>query len=120
MHPDSARDYIYTEDIIDLFIKAAEYQGENSYVLNAGTGEMKTLREVVEIARSALGIDAQPQWKSMDDCQFDTTHWVADITKTQNVLGWSPKYDFEAGFKQTIKWWGTSVDSHIGWQEGSR
>lgn len=105
VHPDSARDYIYTKDTVDLFIKAAEYGGENPHILNAGTGEMKTLRGVVEIARSALGIDAQPQWGSMDDCQFDTTLWAADIAKTQSVLGWSPQYDFEDGFKQTIKWW---------------
>lgn len=109
VHPDSARDYIYIQDVVDLFIKAAEYEGENPYILNAGTGEMKTLREVVEIARSALGIDAQPQWGSMDDCQFDTTYWQADIARVKSVLGWSPTHDFDAGFKKAVEWWANSI-----------
>lgn len=109
VHPDSVRDYIYIEDVVDLFIKAAEYEGENPYILNAGTGEMKTLREVVEIARSALGIDAQPQWGSMDDCQFDTTHWVADIAQAKSVLGWSPTHDFDAGFRKAVEWWANRI-----------
>ena len=70
--PDTARDYIYSEDIVEGIIRAAEYEGENPIILNLGTGRQRTLREVVEVARTQLGIEAEPEWNTMPACQFDT------------------------------------------------
>ena len=70
---------------------------------------MKTLRDVVKIARAALGIDAAPQRGSMGDCQFDTTHWVADIARAKSVFGWCRTHDFDAGFKKAVEWWANSI-----------
>ena len=109
--PDTARDYIYSEDIVEGIIRAAEYEGENPIILNLGTGRQRTLREVVEVARTQLDIEAEPEWNTMPDCQFDTKHWQADMTKLKATLEWEPRHDFESGFAKTVKF--MQSDQHI-------
>ena len=31
--------------------------------------------------------------------------YAIDPTKIENELGWKPKYNFESGIKETIKWY---------------
>lgn len=41
--------------------------------------------------------------------------YAIDSSKIQNEIGWTPKEDFESGFKKTIKWylentqWGKNI-----------
>ena len=103
--PDTARDYVYVEDVCDACILAAQTaRREFGAVYNVGTGTQTTLREVTEIARDVLGIKAEPQWGTMPARIWDTAIWQADSHKTQAELDWRPRHSFEAGFSSMVAW----------------
>jgi nucleoside-diphosphate-sugar epimerase len=104
-NPDTARDYVYVEDVIDAFLLAATQPiREPGAVYNVGTGIQTSLREVVEVARSVIGIPVEPQWGTMTDRQWDTSIWVADNRKIQAELGWRPHHPFEQALRLTADW----------------
>ena len=54
-------------------------------VLNLGTGAQTRLDELVEIARRVLGVDAQPEWGTMDQREWDTDVWVSDPRAARSI-----------------------------------
>ena len=109
--PDVARDYVYVEDVCDAYLLAAAAPDqEPGAVYNVGTGVQTTIRRVVEVARRAMRIEAEPQWGTMPNRQWDTNVWLADNRKIRAALGWSPKFDFERGFEKTVEWFRQSPE----------
>lgn len=94
------RDYVYVEDIVTALVLAMDssYTG----VLNIATGEERSVLEVVEYIKKALGSN------------FDIEHGPAvlgeqlrsclDASRAQGVLKWEPKIKLEEGIKKTIAW----------------
>lgn len=104
-NPAIARDYVYADDVNEAFLLAATRPGqEPGSIYNVGTGVQTSLREVVEVARRVLGVTIEPQWGSMPDRVWDTKVWVADNRKIGEALGWRPRYTFEQGFRQMVRW----------------
>ena len=103
--PDTARDYVYVDDAIQAFLLAASPRLPRiGAVYNVGTGVQTTLRQVIEVARRALGLNVDPQWGSMPPREWDTSCWVADSQLIREELGWTPRYSFEEGFTETVEW----------------
>jgi UDP-glucose 4-epimerase len=105
VHPDTARDYIYVDDVCDACLLAARTPPrEFGAIYNLGTGRQTSLREVTTVVRRLLGIGAEPQWGTMPARQWDTSVWCADISKIQAELKWQPSHGFEAGFARMVAW----------------
>lgn len=105
VNPDIARDYIYIDDVIDAYLLAATVQNQEfGSIYNVGTGIQTSLKEVVDVARRVMKIEAQPEWGSMANRQWDTNVWVANISKIQTALGWQASYNFEQGFSLMVDW----------------
>ena len=43
--------------------------------------------------------------ESDDDFEVADLRYAMDSTKVENELGWTRKYDFETGIKETIDWY---------------
>ena len=103
--PSIARDYIYIDDVVDAFLKTARRTDyEPGAVFNVGTGIQTTIEEIVDIAREELSIEAEPNWGSMDNRVWDSSVWVANIDKIEDVLDWHPKVSVKEGFKRFVQW----------------
>ena len=103
--PETARDYVNVEDVCDACILAARTAPRDfGAVYNVGTGKQTTLREVTEIVRCVLNIQAEPQWRTMPARIWDTAIWQADSHKIQAELGWRPRHSFEVGFSSMVAW----------------
>jgi len=103
--PRTARDFVYVDDVVDACLIAAQHQGgEPGAVYNVGTGVQTTVGDAVEIARRVLNVPGEPQWGTMAARVWDTDTWVANSTKIRRELGWTPRYTFEAGFRQMAAW----------------
>lgn len=112
VNPDIARDYVYVEDVCEAYLLAAGAPDQElGAVYNVGTGVRTAIRQVVEMARRVMGIEAEPRWDSMPNRQWDTNVWLADNRKIRNALGWEPKFDFERGFEKTVGWFRNSPDA---------
>lgn len=105
VHPDTARDYVYVEDVCDACILVAQTAPrEAGAVYNLGTGRQTSLREVTAVARGVLGIKAEPLWGTMPAREWDTSIWRADSRKIQAELNWRPRHSFEEGFSLMAAW----------------
>ena len=103
--PDTARDYVYVDDVVDAYLLAAATPSlERGVVYNVGSGRQTTLREVVDVAKRVLHISAEPAWGTMDSRSWDTDVWVADPALIGKELGWKAAHSFENGFRATVAW----------------
>jgi nucleoside-diphosphate-sugar epimerase len=105
VNPEVGHDFVYIDDVVDAYLLAAgNNDQEFGAVYNVGTGKQISIGEIVASVQKILKINAKPVWGSMPDREWDTNIWVADSRKIQTELGWRPRYTFEQGFKQMIKW----------------
>jgi dolichol-phosphate mannosyltransferase len=109
--PEVARDYVYVDDVCQAFLNAATKlstsqgnNGEPGAIFNIGSGKQTSVREVVEIAKNLMKIQAEPQWGTMENRQWDTSTWVGNVGKAKAQLGWQAQMTFVEGLEKTIAW----------------
>jgi nucleoside-diphosphate-sugar epimerase len=102
--PDTARDYIYVDDVSDAFVAAASATKPAGSVYNIGSGIQTPLRTVVDIVRRLRRMQTEPAWGSMPGRSWDTTTWVADNRKARAELGWQPRRRLEEGIELMAEW----------------
>jgi UDP-glucose 4-epimerase len=96
-----ALDYVYVDDVVQATISALEapVSGE---VINVGSGRGTTVEEVIDtlvrVSGRALGkIHAPPDWTA-GTCR------VGDVSKAQQLLGWTPHTPLAEGLARTFDW----------------
>jgi UDP-glucose 4-epimerase len=105
VHPEVARDFIFTEDVNNACVLVASRARMLPFgsIYNVGTGRQTTLRNIVELTRRIFDISSEPQWSTMEGRSWDTNIWVANNSKLR-ATGWKQEYEFEDGYSQTIAW----------------
>ena len=87
------RDYIHVNDLADAHVRALQHleKGGESLALNLGTGRGNSVLEVIQAAEKATG---QPVRHTIGPRRpGDPPILVADVTKAQQVLGWTAQRD---------------------------
>jgi dolichol-phosphate mannosyltransferase len=103
--PDTARDYVYADDVSDAYVRAASRRGQQrGAVYNVGSGRQTTIRQVVAAARRVLGVGARPVWGSMPNRRWDTTVWVSDPRAIGRALGWRARTPLDVGLRRMATW----------------
>ena len=102
--PDIARDYIYIDDLVGVYLKIEGLKKFKGEFFNIGTGVQSTIKEVVEKAIKITGKNTRFNWKEMKPRTWDTNNWVADISKARKLLRWTPKINLEDGLRLTWEW----------------
>jgi nucleoside-diphosphate-sugar epimerase len=103
--PDTPRDFVSVRDAERAFLLAAERDGvERGGVFNVASGRETKLREVVEVARGQMGIDAEPQWGTEPQRSWDAAVWVGDPRRAESELGWRAEDDLTGGFARLVEW----------------
>ncbi len=102
--PETARDQIYIDDMVDAYLKINELKNNPGEYFNIGTGVQSTIKEVIETAIKVTGCNTNFKWGSMENRNWDTNNWVADISKARQLLKWIPKTNLESGIKLTWDW----------------
>lgn len=99
------RDYIHVVDLADAHVKALQYllEGKPSVVLNLGTGQGATVRDVVDAARK---VTKRPiPVKDVPRRFGDPFFLVADASLANELLKWKPKHsDLETIIESEWKW----------------
>ncbi len=101
--PEIARDWIYVDDVVGLYLATARRAGDlRGKILNAGSGKSGDLQLIVEAVLRLTGSSSQPVWGQFSAPPHDDFPWVADMTSTFAALDWRPKVSLEEGLRQTI------------------
>lgn len=111
--PEIARDFIYVDDLVDLYISAALHAKANiGEVFNAGSGVEITLKEVIDSAIKITGSKSTVKWGARPVVSYDSNAVNAGISQTISRLGWSPKTSFFEGMKKTYEWLKQNLNSY--------
>lgn len=103
--PEIARDYIYIDDMVEAFLKTEELKKNSGDYFNIGTGIQTTIKSVTDKAKKAIKKPLLCSWGDMESRKWDTTTWVADISKAKRLLNWHPKHTLEDGLLLTWQWY---------------
>lgn len=98
----SIRDYVFVADVIAALDAAASDQSD-ARIFNIGTGQGRSLREVIAAIERQLGKALRIEWKPARPVDVPTS--VIAVERAREVLGWVPKTPFDDGLKETIAWW---------------
>jgi GDPmannose 4,6-dehydratase len=93
---DARRDWGFAGDYVEAMWLMLQQPQPDDYVI--ATGESHSVREVVELAFAAAGLDWQGHVE-LDPRYLRPTEVNAlqgDATKARTVLGWAPRVDFDA------------------------
>jgi dTDP-glucose 4,6-dehydratase len=107
----NVRDWLHVEDhcqAIDLVL----HNGRNGEVYNVGGNNERTNIDIVKTILKALN-KPESLIKYVKDRPGHDRRYAIDATKLRTELGWTPKYTFETGIEQTIKWY---LDNKEWWE----
>jgi nucleoside-diphosphate-sugar epimerase len=98
-------DFTYIDDCIDGIARGIErlHGGEvANETINLAYGQGNTLVRAAELIAGELG--AEPQINRAPALLGEVTHYVADIRKARELLGWQPSTPLTAGIPKAVAW----------------
>ena len=98
---EQTRDFTFVKDVVEANILAGFSENKEIFgqIFNIGNGKNRSVNEVIRAIIN--GKDIKPIYK---DPVIEPRDTLADISKSLNILGWKPKYDFEEAIRETIRW----------------
>ena len=103
--PSTVRDFIYVDDIIELYLEAAGKAGDlKGEIFNAGSGVKTSFGDLADKILKITGSKSKVNWGAFPPVHYDSDKWQADMAKTFSRFDWRPKYDLDMGLAKTIDW----------------
>lgn len=96
------RDYVYLDDVVDAFMAAGESDGVAGAKLNIGTGTQTSVLELYEALRAVTGFGPEPTFVPPRPGELRAI--ALDCARAEQLLGWRPRLDLEAGLERTWVW----------------
>jgi dTDP-L-rhamnose 4-epimerase len=102
------RDFVHVRDVATACRLALEVDDAAGEVLNIGSGQHISIREVAEHMARVLGKQLPPEITGQYRVG-DIRHCSADIGRARRVLGYRPSVDFDAGLAELASWLATQT-----------
>jgi UDP-glucuronate 4-epimerase len=102
------RDFTYIDDVVAGVLAAldkpapADEDGVRHRLFNLGNNQPETVLSLVEALEGAMGVSAIRQLVSMQPGEVAVT--MADITASQQILGFAPKTSLREGIGHFAQW----------------
>ncbi|HEX3544134.1 MAG TPA: GDP-L-fucose synthase [Candidatus Acidoferrum sp.] len=101
----ATREFLYVEDAAEAIVVAAEKYSKPDLV-NLGSGEEISVRDLLEMIRTMVGARGAVRW---DHTKPDgQPRRSLDTSKAAREFGWRPKTSLSQGLKETIEWFTAS------------
>ena len=92
-------DFVYVSDVAGATVRAMEADVSDE-VFNVGSGEEKTVRDVVTSLLALSGSTLQPEFR---DVQVPMSRRVGSSEKAARVLGWRATIPFAEGMRRVVQ-----------------
>jgi nucleoside-diphosphate-sugar epimerase len=102
---DKTLDFTYIDDCVDGLARGVEALAGGTTVnetINLAYGQGNTLVRAAELIAAQLGIE--PQIGFTPSLLGEVTHYVADIRKARDLLGWEPRVPLDDGIPRAVAW----------------
>jgi nucleoside-diphosphate-sugar epimerase len=104
-----AVDWIFVDDVVDAFLRAAVVPGAEGQSLDIGSGELETARALVLRLRELVGGDVEPEFGAVADRALERVR-TADPTAAARMLGWRARTPLAAGLERTVAFYRAELD----------
>jgi nucleoside-diphosphate-sugar epimerase len=102
---DKVLDFTYIDDCVDGIVRGIEGLaggGVQNETINLAFGQGNTLVKAADLIAEKLGVSPEITYKP--SLRGEVTHYVADISKAREKLGWDPKTPLDAGIPRAVEW----------------
>ena len=102
---DKVLDFTYIDDCIDGIVRGIERLAGGDVAnetINLAYGQGNTLVRAAELIAAELGV--APQINRAGSLLGEVTHYVADIRKARELLGWQPSTPLDQGIPKAVSW----------------
>lgn len=96
----ATRDFVHVSDVVEANLLAAESDVDLD-VFNIATGKEVSINDLLKTMNEALGTNITPIY--VPERAGDIKRSVADISKAQTMLGWSPKMSLQQGILELLR-----------------
>jgi UDP-glucose 4-epimerase len=104
-----AVDWIYVDDVVDAFLRAAVAPGASGRSLDIGSGELVTARSVVIRLRELVGGRVDPTFGAVPDRALERVR-AADPAGAEEALAWRPRTPLAEGLGRTVDFYRSNLD----------
>ena len=96
------RDFLHVADVAAGLVAAAE--SALTGVVNVGSGEPVTIRQIVETLEQLTGRKGLARFGARPDHPTDPPFVCADVSRLRGATGWRPAFTLISGLEDTIRW----------------
>lgn len=100
---EQARDFIYVDDVVSGLLVAASEPGIEGCSLDLGTGQVRTLGEVVERIWAMTRARGQILPGALPYRPGEVMYLVADADRTARLTGWRAGTSLDVGLRKTMQ-----------------
>ena len=100
-----ARDMIFIDDVIDLYLLIASKPSTKGEIFNIGSGKQRAISEIYFELCNITKIKIKPSWNTMKNRSWDQTSWMADMKSVKKIFEWKPKNSLKMGLTKTVDWY---------------
>jgi GDP-L-fucose synthase len=93
------REFLFVEDAVDGILAAARQSRAD--VLNLGTGQAHSVRELARMIQDAAGFTGRIHYER--NRFVGVKHRALDVTRVQQEIGWTAKTGTKAGIEATVR-----------------
>ena len=101
-------DWVYVDDVVAAFVAAAEAEKAPGSTLDIGSGELVSIRSLVERIVRLVGGEVRPVFGALPD-RPDERPRIADVAPSRETIGWEPSTPLELGLARTVEWFRARV-----------
>ena len=100
-----SRDFTYIENVVSANLLAAEASAAKvtGQVFNVATGTRFDLNQTFQLLKKIVGF--QGEVKYAPERAGDVKHSLAELSRTEQQLGYKPLVNFEEGLRRTAEWY---------------
>jgi UDP-glucose 4-epimerase len=97
---DQTRDFVYVDDVVDAFVRAADKAG--GLVVNIGTGVETSVQELYDTMAQLAGFEEPARYAMPRPGELQRS--ALDPGRAAIHLGWKPWTDLGEGLQRTLEW----------------
>ena len=103
-------DWIFVDDVVEAFLAAGCASGLGGQVIDVGSGQLVTIRTLVEQLAHAVDPAIAPVFGALPDRPMEQVR-RADAARSQSLLGWSARTPLAEGLAHTVAWYRRALES---------
>ncbi len=103
--PKPRKNFLFVEDALDAFERAAECDVAPGEIINIGAGREYSIKDVVTTVQRRMSTPVPLQWGAVEERRWDSARkHVYDVSKAKKILDWKAATTLDDGLARTVEW----------------